>query len=61
MGWQEEALAGVSKGDQRKVRIAVRLRRESTMTLKWMAKRLAMGTWTNVSNLLAMERVKASA
>ena len=33
-----------------------RLRRDTTMTLKWLAERLAMGSWTNVSNLLAARR-----
>jgi len=32
--------------------IALRLRRETTMTLKWMAKQLAMGTWANVARRL---------
>jgi hypothetical protein len=32
------------KGDKNKVQIAARLRRETTMTLKWIAQRLAMGT-----------------
>jgi hypothetical protein len=31
------------------VRIAQRLRRETTMALKWMAEQLAMGTWANVA------------
>jgi len=40
------------KGDKRKERIAVRLRRETTLTLKWMAEQLAMGTWANVASRL---------
>jgi len=36
----------------RKARIALRLRRETTMTLKWMAEQLAMGTWANVARRL---------
>jgi hypothetical protein len=35
--------------DKRKVRIALRLRRETTATLEWMAGQLAMGTWANVA------------
>ena len=31
---------------------ARRLRRETTMTLKWIAQRLQMGSWTYVSNLV---------
>jgi len=38
--------------DKRKVRIALRLRRETTMTLKWMAEQLAMGTWANAASRL---------
>jgi len=34
------------------VRIARRLRQETTMTLAWIARRLHMGVWTHVSNLL---------
>jgi hypothetical protein len=30
----------------------LRLRRETTMTLKWMAKQLAMGAWANVARRL---------
>jgi hypothetical protein len=31
---------------------ARRLRQETTMSLKWIAQRLHMGSWTYVSNLL---------
>ena len=40
------------KGAKRKVAVARRLRKETTMTLKWIANRLEMGTWTYVSNLV---------
>ena len=33
--------------------------RETTMTLKWVAERLVMGSWSNVSNRLAAARKKA--
>jgi hypothetical protein len=33
--------------------MARRLRGETTMTLNWIAQHLAMGSWANVSNLLA--------
>jgi hypothetical protein len=36
----------------RKVRMARRLRQETTMTLGWIAQRLHMDAWTDVSNLL---------
>jgi putative transposase len=52
LGWQETDLAKHRKGDRRKVKIARRLRQETTMTLKWIAERLKMGTWTHVTNRL---------
>ena len=52
LGWSEEKLRACRKGDQRKVAIARRLRQETTMSLKWIAHRLDMGSWTYVSNLL---------
>jgi hypothetical protein len=51
--WEEANLAKRRKGDPEKVKIALRLRRESIMTLKWIAQRLHMGSWTHVSNCLA--------
>ncbi|MCX6885229.1 MAG: transposase [Verrucomicrobia bacterium] len=50
--WQESDLATRAKSDPVKVELARRLRRETTMSLKWIAQRVHMGTWTNVSNLL---------
>ncbi|MDR3575459.1 MAG: hypothetical protein P4L50_16485, partial [Anaerolineaceae bacterium] len=54
-GWSEAELGERAKG---KVAMAARLRRETTMTLKWVAERLAMGSWSNVSNRLAAARKK---
>ncbi len=56
LGWTEAELAERRKGDPEKVRIAWRLRQESTMTLKWIAQRLKMGMWTTVSNCLVQKR-----
>ena len=56
LGWREGDLKQHRKGDRRKVKIARRLRQETTMTLKWIADRLKMGTWTHVSNLLSERR-----
>jgi hypothetical protein len=50
--WTEDDLVKRRKGDAGKVRIARRLRQETTMTLAWIAHRLNMGAWTHVSNLL---------
>ena len=52
--WEETDLVNRRKGDPEKVKMALRLRRESIMTLKWIAQRLHMGSWTHVSNCLAM-------
>ena len=52
LGWDEGELTRRRKGDPEKVRIARRLRHETTMTLAWIAQRLGMGVWTYVSNLL---------
>jgi hypothetical protein len=45
-----------SGGGQDKIALAQRLRKETTMSLKWIALRLQRGSWTYVSNLLAAER-----
>jgi putative transposase len=58
-GWDEAELRRRAKGDVKKVQIAQRLRQESTMSLKWIAARLEMGTWTHVSNRLAQQRKPA--
>ena len=52
MGWSKEALRGRAKGHPGKVVIARRVRQETAMSLKWIAERLATGTWTYVTNLL---------
>jgi len=53
--WTEAQLEGRPKGDAVKVEIAWRLRQQSTMTLKWIAQRLRMGSWTYASNCLAQK------
>ena len=40
------------KGDVDKIKIAQRLRRETTMTLGWIAERLRMGTKTHLTHLI---------
>jgi hypothetical protein len=52
LGWDEDQLRARRKGHRSKVRLPRRLRQETTMSLKWIAQRLQMGTWTYVSNLL---------
>ena len=50
--WEERELERRRKGDPQKVRIAARLRRESTMTLSWIAQRMQMGTSAHLAHLL---------
>ena len=57
LNWTARDLKATLKGDKRKVRIARRLRTETTMTLKWIAERLSMGTWTHVANRLYHAKV----
>jgi putative transposase len=56
--WKESELGLRAKGDKVKIAVARRLRKETTMTLKWIAERLQMGSWTYVFNLLATEGVR---
>ena len=44
------------KADPDQAEMAWRLRRGTTMTLKWIAKRLKVGVWTHVSNCLVQKR-----
>lgn len=50
--WTDAELGKRRKGDPGKVLMARRLRLETTRTLAWIARRLEMGSWTHVSNLL---------
>ena len=51
-GWTEKELQERRKGDAFKVRLAERLRGETTMTLRWIADRLGMGTRGHLTHLL---------
>ena len=50
IGWNEADLKAARKGDGRKVRIAIRLRCETTVTWKWISARLHMGAWRTARN-----------
>jgi REP-associated tyrosine transposase len=50
--WREPRLVELRKGDPGKIEIAQRLRRQTTMTLTWIANRLHMGTRTHLDHLL---------
>jgi REP element-mobilizing transposase RayT len=56
LGWPEAELARRRKGDRAKVALAARLRAETTMTVKWIAARLAMGTAAHLNNRLYLWR-----
>lgn len=51
-GWAEKDLRSRRKGDAVKVRVAKRLRAQTTVTLKWIAQRLCMGTRGHLTHLL---------
>lgn len=57
-GWSAAELAEIPKGDAQKLRIARRLRQETTMTLKWIAEHLSMGTAGSLANLLRAAKTK---
>ena len=52
IGWTEKDLRERNKSAPEKVRMAARLRAETTFSLKRVAQRLNMGRWTSVSKLL---------
>jgi REP element-mobilizing transposase RayT len=52
LGWRNQDLSTRRKSDPQKIRLAEKLRFETTVSLRWIAQRLEMGTWTHVSNLL---------
>ena len=58
LGLSEAEFLARAKCAPEKVRIAQRLRAETTLTLQAIAQRLQMGTWTNLSKLLAQAKQK---
>jgi len=56
LGWKEGDLEARRKGDPDKLKLALRLRTETAVTLKWIAARLRMGTWTHLNHLLYWQR-----
>lgn len=52
LGWNEPDLSRRRKSDAQKVEIAMRLRSETSIPLKWIAQHLHMGTWNNVANCI---------
>ena len=60
LGWTEDDLRRRRKGDPEKVKLARRLRAETTMTLAWVAQHLAMGRWGYVAQLLKRKAQSAN-
>ena len=58
--WREEELGRRAKGDDGKVALAWRLRRETVMTVRWIAERLRMGTPGYLNHLLYLRRRKVT-
>jgi hypothetical protein len=52
----EGDLGKLAKGDRRKVGMAMRLRKETTVGMGWIAERLRMGSRQYVTQLLYQER-----
>jgi hypothetical protein len=50
--WKEMNLREQPKGELEKLAIAARLRRETTLTIRQIAKRLHMGSWKSLNNKL---------
>jgi REP element-mobilizing transposase RayT len=50
--WSESELKARAKGDEAKVELAYRLRRETTLTIRQIAERLSMGSWKSLNNKL---------
>ncbi len=59
IGWSDQELGIRRKSDPNKVMLARRLRSQTAVSLKWIAQRLKMGSWTHVSNLLRRPNVKS--
>ena len=59
LAWPEEGLGMPPKGHGGKVILSCWLRQETTMSLKWIAERLQMGSWTYVSNRLNQQTTSA--
>ena len=49
-GWKEVDLRQSPKGDPVKIKLARLVRQQTTMTMKWIAKRLCIGTVGHLSN-----------
>lgn len=55
-GWKEGDLQVQPKGLEWKVRLAMRLRAETTMSWKWISEKLRMGHWRSAANAVRLAR-----
>jgi hypothetical protein len=61
LGWSEAVISQRPKGDPEKIRIARRLRQETTVSLRWIAQRLNAGSWTHLANCLYRKETSPAA
>ena len=57
----DERIRSWRKGHQAKVKLALKLRAETTVTIAWIAKRLQMGTRAHVAHLLYRAKLAPAA
>jgi len=56
LGWSEKELGQRRKGDPAKVHMARELRERTSIDLKWIARRLNMGSWSHVFKLVTKSK-----
>jgi hypothetical protein len=62
LGWKQADLPATRKEGHRKVKLALRLRSETTATIKWIVQWLQwlqMGSWTHANHPLYWHRKKS--
>src|SRR5947207_6764948 len=57
VGWDRARLQKEPKGHPMKIRIAQEMRNQSTMSVKWIATELSIGSWTYLNKLLCQQRL----
>jgi putative transposase len=57
VGWDRAQLPKEPKGHPMKIRIAQEMREQSTMSVKWIATELSIGSWTYLNKLLCRQRL----
>ena len=60
LGLTAEQMKGLAANAPIKVEMARQLRRETTLSLKWIAEQLGVGSWKYLSNLVGQEATKAA-